>query len=49
MREAATAEARTTPAAATKVRLCTAGDANWRANGERRALEKLREDIVMGI
>jgi hypothetical protein len=26
--------------AATKVRLWTAGEANWRAKGERRALEK---------
>src|SRR5262245_54583424 len=46
---AATGEARTRPAAATKVRLCTAGDANWRANGERRALLKPRDAIVMGI
>ena len=44
----ATAEALTAPAAATKVRRWTAGEANWRPRGARRALEKLREAMVGG-
>jgi len=33
--------------AATKVRRCMAGEANWRPNGLRKALEKLLEAMVV--
>jgi len=42
-----TAVARRAPTADTNVRVCTAGDANWRPNGLRRALEKVLEAILM--
>ena len=38
--------ARTALAAATKVRCWTRGAANWRAIGDRRVLEKVREAIL---
>jgi hypothetical protein len=48
-RGAETAVARTAAMADTKVRRWTAGDANWRANGLRRALEKVLELMLDGI
>lgn len=48
MRAAATAVGRTAALMAeTKVRLWTVGDANWRPKGERRALEKVRDAMII--